>query len=326
MDSRHLIDPELVALLSMFPPADMTAEALPAMRERVQQLLATMAGADLPGVSRAERFVPAMTGDRQVRVLIYTSGSVDRSRPALLHIHGGAYVIGAPEMSEAANAALARELGCVVASVDYRLAPEHPYPAGLDDCYSALRWLHDEATVLGIDTHRLAVIGESAGGGLAAALALMARDRGEIALCQQVLWAPMLDDRTSAHEAPHPYAGEFVFNNRSNHFGWASLLGQSPGRSDVSPYAAPARAPNLAGLPPALILTGALDLFVEENLEYARRLMRAGVPTELHVYAGAPHGYQAMPASRAARHSTHETIDALRRAFATSGGPGRAAP
>src|SRR5262249_39769655 len=158
-----------------------------------------------------------------------------------------------------------------------------PFPGNVEDCYAALAWMAGEAAALGVDAARIGVMGESAGGGLAAALALLARDRGEHRLAFQHLIYPMIDDCTCTAAEPHPSTAEFIGTPASNRFGWTSLLGTEPGGADVSPYAAAARATDLAGLPPAYIATGALDLFLEENLEYARRLIRAGVPVELHV-------------------------------------------
>ena len=157
-------------------------------------------------------------------------------------------------------------------------------------------------------------MGESAGGGLAAALALLARDRGEYSIAFQHLIYPMLDDRTGT-ETPHPYAGEYLWTPANNMFGWSALLSVAPGSAGVSPYAAAARAADLAGLPPAFIATGALDLFVEEDIEYARRLIRAGVPVELHVYPGAFHGFDLSPDARVAQEARRISVAALRRAL-----------
>jgi len=234
--------------------------------------------------------------------------------PAILHIHGGGYVLGTADMTNAANAATALNLGCVIASVDYRLAPETPFPGPLEDCYAALRWLHAAAQDLVIDATRVAVAGESAGAGIAAGLALFARDRGDAPICFQCLVYPMLDDRTNA-ENTAPYAGEFVWNGDSNRFGWRAYLGRAPGGADVPYYAAAARAPDLSGLPPAFISVGALDLFVDEDIAYARRLNHAGVATELHVYPGGFHGFPLAPGTYLATIAERDRIDALRRAF-----------
>src|SRR5262249_10178152 len=161
----------------------------------------------------------------------------------------------------------------------YRLAPETAFPGAVEDCYAALRWLHAQAAALGVDESRIAIGGESAGGGVTAGLALLARDRGEVPRGFPLPLYPMLDRRTGTTAEPSPMVGEFGWNRGSNHFGWAALLGGDPGGAGTSPYAAAARAAELAGLPPAYIAVGTLDLFLEENIEYARRLMRAGVPT-----------------------------------------------
>ena len=222
-------------------------------------------------------------------------------------------MLGNPEMSDAANKIQAHQLQCVIASVDYRLAPETAHPGPVEDCYSGLKWLHDNAAELGVDPARIAIKGESAGGGLAAGLALLARDRGEVPVAYQCLTYPMIDDHSAGSD--HEYVGEFVWTRESNHFGWQSLLGCEPGSPDVSPYAAAARADDLAGLPATFIATAALDLFLEENLEYARRLTRAGVPVELHVYPGAFHGFQMAPDAVASKQYAADVINGLKLAL-----------
>jgi triacylglycerol lipase len=176
-----------------------------------------------------------------------------------------------------------------VVSVDYRLAPETCWPSSSDDCYAALLWIAEQGPALGFDTSKLTIGGESAGGGHAAALAIRVRDEGGPKIVLQLLGQPMLDDRTCALD-PHPFTGEYVWTHALNKLGWGSLLGVEPGSDRVPAAAVPARCADLAGLPPAFIVVGALDLFVEEDIEYARRLMRAGVPTELHVLPGMFHG------------------------------------
>jgi acetyl esterase/lipase len=210
---------------------------------------------------------------------------------------------------------LATELNCVVVAPDYRLAPETPHPGPVTDCYAGLKWLYDQSESLGVDRKRIGVYGGSAGGGLAAAVALLARDRNEVPLCFQCLLYPMLDDRTTVRADPNPFAGEYAWTPKDNYFGWASLLGHEPGRLDVSPYASPARASDLAGLPPTFIWVGALDLFVDESIEYARRLVRAGVPTELRVYPGVTHGNAAVPDAPSTKLSRLDTIRVLKKAL-----------
>lgn len=288
MNTIDLVDPELRAFLAAMPTTTYTLEGL---RERRAMPLPVPTAAPDPDLEVTERFVPGPAGAPDVRVMIYRPKSAAAPLPAILHIHGGGYIVGVPEMDDAYNRGYAAELGCLIVSVDYRLAPEHPFPAPLEDCYAALAWLNADADVLGVDRARIAVKGESAGGGLAAGLALLVRDRGEIALCHQCLTAPMIDDRTVLAE-PHGFAGEFVWTADSNRFGWTCYLGQEPGGDGISAHAAPSRADNLAGLPATFICVGNLDLFLEENLDYVRRLGRAGVPVELHVYPGAFHGFR----------------------------------
>lgn len=294
--SQHLVAPELKPALDLIPQLEFNDELLRAAREGIvagsgQQPVLSPAQ---EAVSCTQRFVPGPPGAPDVRVLVYTApDESDTPRPAFLHIHGGGFVLGQPEINDAANRSLAAGLGCTVVSVDYRLAPETRYPGAVEDCYAALLWLYRQAAELGIDSNRIAIGGESAGGGHAAALAIVARERCEVPICLQLLDSPMLDDRTGSASDPHPYCGEFIWTPANNRFGWRALLGIEPGGVDVPPGAAPARVADLSGLPPTLIVVGALDLFLEESLEYARRLTRAGVPTELHVIPGAFHAFQA---------------------------------
>jgi acetyl esterase/lipase len=313
MPSRHLLDPELEPL-SLFA-ADVEALKSGSASELMTQMLAVP-----PPVSEQietrEVFLPGPKGAPEVRALLFTPKQPDGPMPAILHIHGGGYVMGAPEMSSANCIAYAETFGAVVLSVDYRLAPAAKYPAAVEDCYAALAWLVAQTDKLGVDSERIIVSGESAGGGLAAALALLVRDRGDYKLAYQHLIFPMIDDRTAIDADPSPYLGQFVWTRETNAFGWAALLDRAPGGADVPPYAAAARAQDVAGLPPTFLACGALDLFIEENLDYARRLIRAGVPTELHVYPGAPHGYQMVPDSQVARQGARDSLAALGKALA----------
>ncbi|HUD28900.1 MAG TPA: alpha/beta hydrolase [Novosphingobium sp.] len=307
MDSLHLVDPGLRPLLEQFPTLHLSAETLAQIR-----------GRDVPvpafedrGVVLERRHAPGPAGAPDVGPLVYRPAATGAPLPCIFHIHGGGHVAGTAAELEFLHHPLVDDLGCVLVSVDYRLSPEAPFPAAIEDCYAALGWVFAHAGELGIDAARIGVMGESAGGGLAAALALLARDRGEHALAFQHLVYPMLDDRTCTAADPHPFAGEFVWHAANNRFGWAALLGREPGGADVSPYAAPARATDLSGLPPTFIATGALDLFVDEDMDYARRLMRAGVPTELHVYPGAFHAFDIFgdaPVSAAARRDSRAAL------------------
>ena len=310
--------PELAAIVAGLPPPPTSSGELMATRERlatlVQQRQATAAAS--PTIEIGERHVPGAPGAPDVRVLVYRPRGSTAPSPALLWIHGGGYVAGTPEFDDAQVRRLVDAVGCVVVSVDYRLAPEHPHPAPLHDCHAALQWLHAEADTLGVDRHRLAIAGQSAGGGLCAALALLVRDRGEIRLCLQAPLQAMLDDRTGAGDGPPPAADGWVLTAASNRYKWQALLGHAPGGAEVAPYAVPARASDLAGLPPTLLSIGALDLFTDENMAWAQRLLRDGVPTELHVWPGACHAFDLLAPQLAVSQASELAFhDALRRAF-----------
>jgi len=293
MSSRHLVDPELAPLLDLLPDYHgISAETLPALRAQIEELARQQIDiTDMSGVEMSEHIATPDSGP-PVRIVVYRPSPSQANSPALLHVHGGGMVMGRPEMRHANLVAVARNQGCIVASVDYRLAPESPFPAAVKDCYAALKWLSADAGKLGVDPSRIAIAGESAGGGVAAGTALLARDRGGPHLVGQMLTYPMLDDRTMAAQ---PRAGEFVWGAASNRFSWRALLADKFGAENVSPYAAPARARDLTGLAPTFLAIGTLDLFLDENVDFARRLTRAGVPMELHVYPGAFHAFDAAP-------------------------------
>ncbi|MCB0050419.1 MAG: alpha/beta hydrolase [Caldilineaceae bacterium] len=259
--------------------------------------------------------VPGPPGAPEVPVYVYRPHTQPKPAAALLFIHGGGYIIGAAQMFHAACARYVRELGIVVVSVDYRLAPDTPFPGPLEDCYAALRWIHAQADALGVDPARIAIAGESAGGGLAAALAHLAHDRGEVTPRFQLLLYPMLDDRTTL-QAEHAGRGEFVWTPASNRLGWSAYLGREPVLEDAPEYAAPARRQNLAGLPPAWIGVGDLDLFYPENAAYAQRLREAGVPCEFYVVTGAYHAFeQLQPDASVAQAFLARSVAALHEAL-----------
>jgi len=236
-------------------------------------------------------------------VRVHRAAGATGTLPVVVTIHGGGYIIGSYDMDGLLLDRWCLELGVVGVSVDYRLAPETPYPGPLDDCYAALRWTHDHADQLGVDRARIGIYGLSAGGGLAAAVGLLARDRSEVPLAFQILDSPMLDDRQAT---PSIRAnGLYVWNAQSNEFGWRSYLGDLYESDEVPPYAAAARATDLAGLPPTCLVVGSIDGFRDENVEYAQRLNQAGVPCELHVIAGLPHGYLLAPDAAAVKLADH---------------------
>lgn len=233
--------------------------------------------------------------DQHVAVLVYERPERARTAAALVWVHGGGYVMGTAQMNHDICSQFAAMLDILVVSVEYRLAPEDPYPAAFDDCYSVLRWLHNSADVLGVDPHRLGVGGASAGGGLAAAIAQAAHDRQDVPVAFQALMYPMLDDRTGLGDVPDG-RGSIVWTAASNRFGWTSYLGARPAGEDVR-YAIPARRSDLSSLPSAWIGVGDRDMFYDESCSYASRLIDAGVACVLDVERGMFHGADALLAA-----------------------------
>ncbi|WP_371433394.1 alpha/beta hydrolase [Novosphingobium sp.] len=315
MRTRHLVDPALLPLVDSLPPMVLSDQTLPVIRAALPGMIDALPVPDLP-VTVTAVMVTVDNGDRSIRCMIVRPDAMAGNAPAILHMHGGGHVIGVPEMNRAQLMAWSNALGCLIVSVDYRLAPETRFPGALEDCYAVLGWLHSAAGDLGIDRARIAVSGESAGGALAGGLALLARDRGEFPICFQHFEQPRLDDRTTTCADPNRFTGEFVWTRESSRYCWIAQLGKEPGGDDTSPYAAPARAQDLAGLPRTFISVGALDLFVDECLDYAHRLIRAGVPTELHVYPGCMHGFGMARDSAPARRAQDDNLAAFRSAFA----------
>lgn len=317
MKSRHLVDPELLPALDAMAGFDdsYALENLSRLRrEMLEMYAAVWADAEPePAIESYDIVVRGPWAAPPVRLVIYRHKDGRVGRPAYYYVHGGGFIMGAPEMADSWNRILARELNCAIVSVDYRLAPETTFPGNVEDCYAGLRWLFAHAAEIGADPQCIAIGGESAGGGLAAALGLMVRDRGEIPIIHQQLIYPMLDDRSCL--SAHPFTGEFGWTREKNRMGWEALLGQPAGSEDVSPYAAAARAQNLSGLPSTFIGIGTLDLFLEENVDYAMRLTAAGVPVDLRVYAGAFHGSDLVRSARLSRQHWRDQVEALRAAF-----------
>ncbi|MBN33376.1 MAG: arylesterase [Rhodospirillaceae bacterium] len=309
MSTRHLLDPDLLAMVDAFPDLSFHPGDLVETRARLNAAMANQA--PLPeGVTREELWVPGLTGEPDVRCLLYRHGDTPVPSPVYLHLHGGGYVSGSPDSVEPRNAQVAAECGVIVVSVDYRLTPEHPFPAAHDDAYAILAWLNHEANALGIDPRRIGVGGESAGGGLAASLALTARDRAEFSFALQVLVNPMLDHRSGGSEAPGDrLLGEFVWRRKDNQDAWAAYLG---GKAATAP-AVPALAESLAGLPTTWLSTAALDLFLDEDLTYARRLLSSGVTTELRVYPAACHSFSMAADAAVSRRFDRDHRDAIAR-------------
>ena len=318
------IDPDvaqgLAALAELVGPGGLNAIADLDERRATFKALIERLEAGLPrieGVDNEDVTVPGPPGAPDVRVRVYRPVGAAVRLPGVVFIHGGGMVLGSIETEHVGAAMLTHELGCVTVSVDYRLAPEHPHPAPVEDCYAALTWTAEHAGDLGIDQDRLAVYGGSAGGGLAAASALLARDRGGPSLAFQALIYPMLDDRNETASS-HEILDLGVWDRDANLEAWGWLLGDRAGTDDVDQYAAPARARDLSGLPPTYIDVGELDLFRDEDIEYAARLLRAGVPTELHVYPGAVHASEIFaPASDLSARVFGYRMTAMRRALSS---------
>jgi triacylglycerol lipase len=252
---------------------------------------------------------------QHVRLLIYRPRGVEAAPGVILHFHGGGFIMGSPEAGDSHIRPLCAALGCPIVSVAYRLAPEHPYPTALDDGLAALDWVAGNRAQLGATGDRLVVSGESAGGGLAAAVAIAARDRNGPHIHFQHLLYPMLDDRTCDRRDIAPHIGALMWTNAQNSFAWRALLGPLSGGAFVPADAAPARTTDFSGLPPMFLSVGALDLFVEENADYAMRAARAGVGVEFHIYPGAFHGFRAAAGSRIAEMANRESQAALRHAL-----------
>jgi len=312
--NMHRVDPELLPLLERVPPVAFSARNLELIRDTK---LSLPVDAEIDEKVEMIRYtVPNTPAGPDVSVRYWRPKTKSAPLPCILHIHGGGFVSGSAEASDPKCRELASKLNCIVASVEYRLAPEDRFPSALEDCFSVLSWLHAEARRLQIRPDRIGVMGESAGGGLAAALALFTRDNVGPPLAFQHLIYPMLDDRTCIDKNRPEHVGEHIWTSHNNAFGWSSLLGHEPGIPETSCYAAPARADSLADLPPAFILTGELDLFAGENIEFARRLSHDGVATELHVYPGCFHAFDLSPDAEIAARARRCSRDALQRALA----------
>jgi acetyl esterase/lipase len=287
---------------------------LAAVRTQLRGILDQMPQPEVPtNVTIRDLLVPGPTRAPDVHVRVYAPTDRDGPLPAYLHIHGGGFVVGDLDVSHADCARKAGEFGAVIVAVDYRLAPEHPFPAGVEDCYAALRWLAAQADELGVDSDRVAVGGESAGGGLAAAVALLARDRGGPALCFQLLQIPELDDRLDTPSMA-AYVDTPMWNRPAAELSWKYYLG---GRSAVEQiqYAAPARASDLSGLPPAYLTVCEFDPLRDEGLDYAQRLLQAGVSVEVHCYPGTFHGSMVAQEAAVTKRMQADHRDALRRAL-----------
>jgi acetyl esterase/lipase len=314
--SERRYHPDLRPILPLLPTGmDLSsAESIQALRADREALFGA-APPDREDVAKEDRRVPGPHGAPDVPIRVYRprNGSA-APRPAVFEIHGGGFMLGSIDMMDPWCQRIAAEVDAVVVSVEYRLAPEHPFPAALEDCYAALRFASEEAASLEVDPARIAVAGQSAGGGLAAATALLARDRGGPPICFQLLEIPELDDRLET-PSMRAFTDTPLWNRPNATWSWRHYLGPTHD-GEVSPYAAPARAKDLSGLPPAYVSTMEYDPLRDEGILYALRLLQAGVPVELHSYAGTFHGSGLVPTAEPSVRNFREVVELLRRQLA----------
>ncbi len=313
--TQYKFDPELSPLIPHLPTS-MTFETLEQVQNARDGLLAMIPAGQPPhpDVVMEDRSVPGPKGAPDVAIRIYRpKATAAAPRPAVLEIHGGGFMMGNIGMMDAWCQTIAARIDAIVLSVEYRLAPENPFPAGLEDCYAALLWTAANATQLGIDPARIAIAGQSAGGGLAAATALLARDRSGPTLCFQLLEIPELDDRLET-PSMRAFTDTPLWNRPNAQWSWRHYLG-SAHDGDVSPYAAPARAKDLSGLPPAYVSTMEFDPLRDEGIHYALRLLQAGVSVELHSYPGTFHGSMVIPTAEVSKRGSEESAHVLTRAL-----------
>lgn len=288
MSRRDLIDPAsrvpLEVLLEGLRGGLNTIPDIGQRRAAAEAMLAAQEVPQNPNVTKDDLTVPGPDGEPDITLRVYRPRSRSGVLPGVYYIHGGGMILGNVAGEDPSASMIADLVGAVVVSVDYRLAPEHPHPAPVEDCYAGLVWMAENSTWLGVDPERLAIYGASAGGGLTIATALLARDRGGPDLCFMMPIYPMIDDRNETPSS-HEITDIGVWDRAGNVEAWAWYLGGK----DADPYAAPTRAQDLTGLPPAFIDVGTVDLFRDEDMAFAQRLMQAGVPTELHVNPGSYH-------------------------------------
>jgi acetyl esterase/lipase len=313
---RDLIDPEsrvpLEAFLEAMPGGFNTIPDIVERRAALEALFAALPVPETTNVTKEDRTVPGPEGEPDIRVRIYRPVSATGTLPGVYYIHGGGMVLGDVEGEDPAAAMLSEQVGAVVVSVEYRLAPEHPHPAPVEDCYAGLVWTAANASDLGIDPDRLAIYGGSAGGGLTLGTALLARDRGGPALRFMMPIYPMIDD-TNTTASSQEITDVGIWDREGNIEAWQWYLGGKP----ADQYAAPTRAADVAGLPPAYIDVGTVDLFRDEDIAFAQRLMAAGVPCELHINPGSFHASETFaPDAALSRRIWAMRVDALRRGLA----------
>jgi acetyl esterase len=311
-ETGYAFDPELAAAVAMLPTLDVSD--IPTARATMKELRAGLPDPDETGISVTDVTVPGPAGAPDVTLRIYRPDEV-AGPIGIYDVHGGGFILGDIDASHAGNVALARAVGAVVVTVEYRLAPEAPFPAPLEDVYAGLVWFAEHAADYGVDPARIAIHGISAGGGLCAGLALLARDRGGPAIAFQYLGVPEVDDRLTTPSMT-AFTDTPIWNRPNAIVSWDSYLGEGvPGSADVSPYAAPARATDLSGLPPAYVSTMAFDPLRDEGIAYGLALLAAGVPVELHLFPGTFHGSTLIEGAAISKREITERVAVLRRAL-----------
>jgi acetyl esterase len=315
MNANRIYDPAVEELASIYPHLDVSDAA--GARDAVKEFSDAMAasGVERPTddrIEEIERTIPGPDGAPDVTIRIYMPRDRKGPGPGFVNFHGGGFILGDLEMEHPRCLIMAAEGGAVSVGVDYRLAPENPFPDGVEDCYSALQWVVDNASDLKIDPAKVVIGGGSAGGNLTAAVALMARDRGGPDVAFQMLFYPVIDDRC---ETPSMKNGEglYIWDYQNSLDMWNQYIGQD--RNNVSPYAAPARAQDLSGLPPAYVMTCEHDPLRDEGIIYAMRLMADGVQVELHNYPGTVHGFDFFTPSEISTRAVNEAVEAFKRAM-----------
>ncbi|WP_274308505.1 alpha/beta hydrolase [Solibacillus daqui] len=307
MKSR--VNPEFLPGLESFQNFEFKVEDLSVIREGMVQLKPSLTSTET--VTILDKIITGID-DNEIRIRIYKPANQDTDLPALLWIHGGGYILGSIEDNDHLCVQVVETSNCVVVSVDYRLAPEHPYPAPLEDCYSALTWIADHVKELQVDANRIGVAGASAGGGLTAGLTLLARDRAYPSICFQMPLYPMINDGNDTPSANEIKEG-MIWNQKTNDFGWTCYLGELYGNDNIPIYAAPSRAEDYSNLPYTYTCVGQLDPFRDETIAYVTKLAQAGVDVEFHLYPGAYHGFEVLnPQSELAQQVVQEYINAIK--------------